>query len=67
MPITLKIEATSGIKKKVGNKVKKGEKIGICPDLKNHIFSPVNGTIEDISFNGHRHVFVVKIKSRCRN
>ncbi len=60
--IMLQVEAGPGVKIKVGDKVKKGEKIGISPDQTNLILSPVNGIIEDISFDGQGHLFVVKVK-----
>lgn len=59
---TLQIEATLGIKIKVGDRIKKGERIGLSPDLNNSVLSPVEGAVEDISFDGQKHMFVIRLK-----
>ena len=58
------VEASFGVKAKVGDKVGKGEKIGISLDPSISVVSPVNGVIKDVSFNGKSHVFVIKIKQQ---
>ncbi len=64
-PFTLQVEATPGIKIKVGDRVKKGEKVGLSPDLNNSVLSPREGIVEDIAFEGAKHMFVIRLKP-CR-
>jgi len=60
--IILEVGATSGLKVKVGDEVKKGVTIGISPDLSKSVLSPLYGVVEEISFDGQRHVFLVRIR-----
>ncbi len=64
-PFTLQVEATSGIKIKVGDRVKKGEKVGLSPGPNNSVLSPREGIVEDIAFDSEKHMFAIRLRP-CR-
>jgi len=59
--VTVKVEATSGLQVKKGDRVEKGDKIGRDFDFKRWVTSPVAGRIKDISFDADDHSFVIEI------
>ena len=60
---TLEVEATRGIKVKVGDRVKKGEKIDLVSQVSDPVLSPAEGIVEEISFDDRKHMFVIRLNS----
>jgi len=60
--LVLHVEASFGVKVKVGDRVKQGEELGMSPNMSGPLVSPVDGTVSDISFNPKEHTFVIMIK-----
>lgn len=60
--LVLHVEASFGVKVKVGDRVKQGEELGMSPNMSGHLVSPVAGSVSDISFNPEDHTFVIRIK-----
>ncbi len=58
----LKVEASFGVKVRVGDRVKKGMELGKNPDKEGTLISPVSGTVSNISFNPKNHTLEIKIK-----
>lgn len=56
-----KVDATFGILVKVGDKVKRGEKLGVSSDLKD-VLVEEEGTVKNILFDGNQHVFIIEIQ-----
>lgn len=61
--ITLIVEASTGVSVKKGQKVRQGDEIGMAPDFKSKVFTPVDGEVIDYSFNPEDHTFVIKIQA----
>lgn len=57
----LHVEASFGVKVKVGDRVKQGEELGMSPNMGGPLVSPVTGIISDVSFNPEEHIFVIRI------
>ena len=58
----LHVEASFGVKVKVGDRIKQGEELGMSPTMSGPLVSPVTGIVSDISFNPKKHTFVIRIK-----
>ena len=58
----LHVEASFGVKVKVGDRVKQGEELGMTPNMGGPLVAPVAGTVSNISFNSQDHTFVIRIK-----
>ena len=58
----LNVEASFGVKVKVGDRVKKGMELGMNPNAQGTLVSPVSGSVSDISFNPRNHTLEIKIK-----
>jgi len=58
----LNVDATFGVKVKVGDIVKKGMELGKIPDNKGTLLSPESGVVSNIYFNPQNHTLEIKIK-----
>lgn len=58
----LNVDASFGVKVKVGEKVKKGKELGKNPDDNGTLVSPVSGIVSNISFNPESHTLEIKIE-----
>ncbi len=56
-----KVDATFGVLVKEGDKVKKGDKLGLLKDLKD-VICEEDGIVKRIIFNGKEHVFLIEIE-----
>lgn len=56
-----KVDATFGVLVKIGDKVKKGDKLGLSSNLKD-ILVEEEGTVKNILFDGNQHVFIIEIE-----
>lgn len=56
-----KVDATFGVLVKVGDKVKKGDKLGLSQDLKDVIVEE-DGEVKNIKFVGGEHIFIIEIE-----
>lgn len=56
-----KVDATFGVSVNVGDKVKKGDKLGLTPDLKD-VEARKEGVIKNIIFNGEKHIFLIEVE-----
>lgn len=56
-----KVEATFGVLVKEGDKVNKGDKLGLSRDLKD-IICEEEGIVKRIIFDGNEHVFLIEIE-----
>ena len=61
-PIIFHVEASFGVKVKVGDRVKQGEELGMSPNMGGPLVSPVAGIVSNVSFNHKEHTFVIRIK-----
>jgi len=55
-----KVDATFGVLVKIGERVKKGDKLGLSSELK-EIISEEEGIVKNIIFDGQEHVFIIEI------
>lgn len=60
--VTLRVEASHGTRVKVGDSVRRGQKLGAALDFKGSITSPVDGVVRSIDFDSDTHTFVIKIE-----
>ncbi len=58
--MTYKVDATFGVLVKIGERVKKGDKLGLSSELK-EIISEEEGIVKNIIFDGQEHVFIIEI------
>ncbi|MGB9857506.1 MAG: hypothetical protein ACPLKX_05095 [Dictyoglomaceae bacterium] len=56
-----KVDATFGTLVKIGDKVKKGDKLGLSSNLKD-VLSEEEGIVKNITFEGQEHVFIIEIE-----
>jgi Na+-translocating ferredoxin:NAD+ oxidoreductase RnfC subunit len=59
--VTLRIDATCGLKIKPGDKIRKGQHIGT--NQKQIVPSPVSGTVKSIHFDSDSHEFLIVVSS----
>ena len=55
-----KVDATFGVLVKIGERVKKGDKLGLSSNLE-EIISEEEGIVKNIIFDGQEHVFIIEI------
>jgi|YelNatPaOPRAMG01_1025707.scaffolds.fasta_scaffold00665_6 biotin carboxyl carrier protein len=55
-----KVDATFGVLVKIGERVKKGDKLGLSSNLKD-IISEEEGIVKNIIFDGQEHIFIIEI------
>jgi len=60
--VTLRVEASHGVNVKIGDLVRRGDKIGTAIDFKGSVTSPVDGVVRSIDFDSDAHAFVIKIE-----
>ena len=61
--VVLRTDATFGLKVKIGDKVRRGQKIGTEPSAKCPAASPISGVIKSVSFDPESHEFLVVVLS----
>lgn len=61
MTVTLRVEASFGTAVKPGDRVRKGDRVGIDPKLKQWVLSPIEGKVVSVEFDPETHHFIVKI------
>lgn len=61
--IVIKVDATYGVKVKVGNTVSQGQEIGKNPFASEVVTCPVSGVVRDIRFEPANHEFVIVLTS----
>ncbi len=59
--IVLKVDATFGTKIKTGDKVHRGDILGILPNSRRSLRAPSAGVIKDVSFCSHDHTFTIAL------
>ncbi len=57
----LRVDATYDLTVKVGDKVRRGERLSQSPEPGARSAAPVAGTIRSIQFDSERHEFVIAI------
>ncbi len=57
--ITLRIDATFGLKIKSGDKIHKGQYIGTNQEQK--VTSPTSGTVKNVHFDSDSHKFLIVV------
>jgi Na+-translocating ferredoxin:NAD+ oxidoreductase RnfC subunit len=57
--MTLRIDATYGLKIRQGNKISKGQ--NISTSQKQTVASPISGTVKSIRFNRDSHEFLIVV------
>ncbi len=57
--IEIKVDATYGVKVKVGDKVSKGQEAGKNPFANEVVTCPVSGVVREIRFEPENHEFVI--------
>jgi Na+-translocating ferredoxin:NAD+ oxidoreductase RnfC subunit len=61
--VVLRTDATFGLKVKIGDKVRKGRKIGTEPNTQCSVASPIRGVVKSVSFDSESHEFLVVVSS----
>jgi Na+-translocating ferredoxin:NAD+ oxidoreductase RnfC subunit len=61
--VILRIDATFGLKVKVGDKVRQGEELGTNADTGYLATCPISGIVKSVSFDPENHEFVVAVSS----
>ncbi|HOJ92535.1 MAG TPA: hypothetical protein PKW23_02590 [Dictyoglomaceae bacterium] len=56
-----KVDATFGILVRVGDKIQKGDKLGIDKNLKD-ILAQEDGVVKNIVFDGNEHMFLIEVE-----
>jgi Na+-translocating ferredoxin:NAD+ oxidoreductase RnfC subunit len=59
--MTLRIDATCGLKIKPGDKIRKGQNISV--NQEHTTTSPLSGTVESIRFDPDSHEFLIVVSS----
>ena len=57
--MTLKVDATWGLKIKVGDKIRKGQRISA--NQEHAVTSPVSGMVKSVRFDSDNHEFLVVV------
>jgi Na+-translocating ferredoxin:NAD+ oxidoreductase RnfC subunit len=57
--VTLRIDATYGLKIKSGDKIHKGQHIGT--NQKDAVISPISGTVKSVRFAPDNHKFLIVV------
>ncbi|MEA4883165.1 MAG: hypothetical protein VB144_05840 [Clostridia bacterium] len=60
--VEVEVEATGGIRVGLGDRVTRGQDLGIAPDFGGRALSPVDGVVEAIGFNPGTHRFEMTIR-----
>jgi len=60
----VRVEASRGTSVKVGDLVKRGQKLGIALDFRGSVTSPVDGVVRSVDFDSETHSFVIKIEEQ---
>lgn len=63
--VTVILEASRGCLRKPGEKVRKGDKLGILPGFAGDALSPVDGIIKSVGFSSDTHTLWVVIGIRA--
>lgn len=60
--ITIVVEATGGMSVGPGDRVRRGQDLGLSPDFGGRrVLSPASGVVEACGFDSGRHVFEITI------
>lgn len=60
--LVFEVEASYGTKVKIGDKVKKGQILGISLDFKEEVRSTIDGLVRGIEFNPQNHSFLIEVE-----
>ena len=61
--LTLRADATFGLKVKLAEIVQPGRQLGINPDTAEPLLCPVSAIVENISFNPENHTFEILLRT----
>ena len=59
--VTVTVEATGGTSVGPGDRVRRGQDLGLAPDFDGRVLSPVSGVVKACGFDAERHVFEITI------
>ncbi|MGE5592844.1 MAG: hypothetical protein ACM3X3_04060 [Betaproteobacteria bacterium] len=59
--VTVAVEATGGTRVGPGDRVRRGQDLGVAPGFGGRVLCPVSGTVEACGFDPRRHVFEITI------
>lgn len=59
--IELTVDATFGLQVRLGDYVKQNQQMGTKSDCLDFLYSPVSGTVKEITFDSDVHCFIITI------
>ncbi|UCF00320.1 MAG: hypothetical protein JSV82_04440 [Planctomycetota bacterium] len=65
--IILRTDATFGLKLKVGDEVRRGDRVGVNSKTGGSVTSPICGAVKIVSFDAESHEFIVVVSAAKQN
>lgn len=62
----MEVEATPGAAVRVGQRVRRGQKIGMARDAHTEVVSPADGVVRTVEFNRYENHYTVNVISQGR-
>ncbi len=60
--VNVQVDATAGVMVRIGANIKEGDPVGMKPNSREIVHSPVSGVVEFTTFDSDTHTLIVTIK-----